>query len=76
MSRDLLESIADNLNFSLHTEQPDSETKNGIQKDISKMHRNNEDLQSIVMSFSYFEIKMQDEKMVSDYRQETGAAAS
>ncbi|MCI5138965.1 MAG: HAMP domain-containing protein [Candidatus Electrothrix sp. AR1] len=76
-SRDLLGNIADDLNFSLETEKPaGSGTENGIQKDICKMHRNNEDLKDIVMSFSYFEIKLEDEKMVSDYQQESGVTAS
>ena len=72
LSRDLLENIADNLNFSLDKEDSGSVIKNDTQKDISIMHRNNEDLHSIVMSFSYFEIKLHDEKMVSDYQQEPG----
>ena len=77
LSRDLLENIANDLNFSLETEKPPgSRVENGIQKDISKMHRNNEDLKAIVMSFSYFEIKLEDEKMVSDYQQESGVTAS
>ncbi|MCI5125229.1 MAG: HAMP domain-containing protein [Candidatus Electrothrix sp. AR5] len=77
LSYDLLGKIADDLNFSLDTEKPaGSGIENGIQKDISKMHRNNEDLKAIVMSFSYFEIKLEDEKMVSDYQQESGVTAS
>lgn len=71
LSRDLLENIADDLNFSLDMEQSGSGSENGIQKDISKMHHNNEDLKSIVLSFSYFEIKLENEKMVSDYQQES-----
>ncbi|MCI5149808.1 MAG: HAMP domain-containing protein [Candidatus Electrothrix sp. MAN1_4] len=70
LSRDLLENIADDLNFSLDTEMSDSLVKNKTQRDINTMHLNNEDLQSIVMSFSYFEIKLHNEKMVSDYQQE------
>lgn len=76
LSRELLENIANDLNFSLDTEKPGFKIENGIQKDISKMHRNNEDLKAIVMSFSYFEIKLEDEKMVSDYQQESGVTAS
>jgi signal transduction histidine kinase len=76
LSRNLLENIADNLDFSLDSEKSDSIVENNIQKDISKMHRNNEDLKSIVMSFSYFEIKLEDEKMVSDYQQESGVTFS
>ncbi len=76
LSRDLLENIAGDLNFSLDTEKADSILENDIQKDITKMHRNNEDLKSIVMSFSYFEIKLEDEKMVSDYQQEPGVTFS
>jgi methyl-accepting chemotaxis protein len=76
ITRKLLENIAGDLNFSLDTEQSDSLIKSGIQKDISTMHRNNENLKSIVMSFSYFEIKLKDEKMVSDYQQEPGATPS
>ncbi|WP_339132756.1 MAG: HAMP domain-containing protein [Candidatus Electrothrix sp. GW3-4] len=76
LSRDLLENIAQDLDFSLDTEQSDFNINNSIQKDISKMHRNNEDLKSIVMSFSYFEIKLEDEKMVSDYQQESGVTTS
>lgn len=72
LTRNLLENIAGDSNFSLDKEQSDSIIKSGIQKDISTMHRNNEDLRSIVMSFSYFEIKLKDEKMVSDYQQEPG----
>lgn len=71
LNRDLLGDIADDLNFSLDVEESGFGTENGIQGNISKIHRNNEDLKSIVMSFSYFEIKMKDEKMVSDYQQET-----
>ena len=76
LSRDLLENIAEDLQFSLSTEQSESEKENSIEKDINAMHRNNEDLKSIVMSFSYFEIKLEDEKMVSDYRQESGGTVS
>ena len=72
LSRDLLENIADDLNFSLDTEKSGFKIGNGIQRDISKMYKNNEDLKSIVMSFSYFEIKLEDEKMVSDYQQDPG----
>ncbi|WP_446009996.1 HAMP domain-containing protein [Candidatus Electrothrix sp.] len=75
LSRDLLENIADDLNFSLDADSIDSIDKD-IQKDISTMHRNNENLKSIVMSFSYFEIKLEDEKMVSDYQQEPGVTFS
>ncbi|MCI5164557.1 MAG: HAMP domain-containing protein [Candidatus Electrothrix sp. GM3_4] len=76
LSRDLLENISNDLNFPLDTEEPGFKIENGIQEDISKMYRNNEDLKSIVMSFSYFEIKLEDEKMVSDYQQESGVTAS
>jgi methyl-accepting chemotaxis protein len=77
VSRDLLGGIANDLNFSLEAEKSaGSGIENGIQKDISKMHRNNEDLKAIVMSFSYFEIKLEDEKMVSDYQQESGVTSS
>jgi signal transduction histidine kinase len=80
LSRDLLENIADDLNFSLDTVlDPALDTKmsgslvtKDTQRDINTMHRNNEDLQAIVTSFSYFEIKLQNEKMVSDYQQEPG----
>ena len=75
-SRDLLENIARNLNFSLEAEKHSPAGENGVRKDIRKMHRNNENLKSIVMSFSYFEIKLEDEKMVSDYRQESGVKIS
>ncbi|WPD20779.1 MAG: HAMP domain-containing protein [Candidatus Electrothrix scaldis] len=75
-SRDLLENIAQNLNFSLEKERGGTKIKGGVQKDIIKMHRNNEDLKSIVMSFSYFEIKLEDEKMVSDYQQESAVKIS
>ena len=61
LSRDLLGSIADDLDLSLDLEESGSKIEDGIQGNISKMHRNNEDLQSIVMSFSYFEIKLEDE---------------
>jgi methyl-accepting chemotaxis protein len=76
LSRDILENIAGDLNFSLDMEMPDTIVKNDIQKDVTQMHRNNEDLKSIVMSFSYFEIKLEDEKMVSDYQQEPGVTFS
>ncbi|MCI5220406.1 MAG: HAMP domain-containing protein [Candidatus Electrothrix sp. LOE2] len=76
LSRDLLENIADDLNFSLNTEKSGSGPENGIHKDISKMYHNNEDLKSIVLSFSYFEIKLENEKMVSDYQQESERRAS
>ena len=78
-SRDLLENIAQDLDFSLEAERYGPEIEDAesrVEKDIRKMHRNNEDLKSIVMSFSYFEIKLEDEKMVSDYQQESGVKIS
>jgi methyl-accepting chemotaxis protein len=77
MSRDLLENIAGELNVTLEEPVPDPDRLSaGIRKDVLDMYRNNEDLRSIVLSFSYFEIKLEDEKMVSDYEQETGASVS
>ena len=75
-SQDLLENIAQKLDFSLEAERYGPKVENCVQKDIRKMHRNNEDLKSIVMSFSYFEIKLENEKMVSDYQQESSVNIS
>jgi hypothetical protein len=68
-SRDLLERIEGQLDTPFGKRDPLAE----IKKNISSMYRNNEDLKSIVMSFSYFEIKLEHEKMVSDYQQEPDA---
>ncbi|MCI5222832.1 MAG: HAMP domain-containing protein [Candidatus Electrothrix sp. AR4] len=65
-SSELLDCIAGQLNAPHGGEKPLA----GIKKNISSMDRNNEDLKSIVLSFSYFEIKLEHEKMVSDYQQE------
>ncbi len=69
-SRELLEAISGQLDLSRSTQNP----LNGIRKDILTMRRNNEDLKSIVLSFSYFEIKLEHEKMLADYEQENRAA--
>ncbi|MCI5132909.1 MAG: HAMP domain-containing protein [Candidatus Electrothrix sp. EH2] len=80
LSRDLLENIADDLNVSLAADTADieneNENENSIEKDIKAMHRNNQDLQSIVLSFSYFEIRLEDERMISDYRQDAEGTGS
>lgn len=76
LSRELLENIADDLDFSLAADEPDSEKENSIEKNIKAMYRNNQDLQAIVMSFSYFEIKLENERMISDYRQASGGRVS
>ncbi|XOF33024.1 MAG: HAMP domain-containing protein [Candidatus Electrothrix sp. YB6] len=77
MSRELLEHIAGELNVTLEDVAPEPEQLSaGIQKYLLEMYRNNEDLRSIVLSFSYFEIKLENEKMVSDYEQETGVSVS
>ncbi len=71
MNHELLENIAGELNVTLKEVVSDPEQLSaGIQKDVVEMYRNNEDLKSIVLSFSYFEIKLENEKMVSDYEQE------
>ena len=75
-SRELLESITSDLDFVLDREKSSVTIENTLQKDIKKMHYNNEHLRSIVMSFSYFEIKLEDEKMVSDYQQDSGVKIS
>lgn len=65
-NRDLLECVAGRLDSSRGGEKPLVE----MEKDIASMYRNNEELKSIVLSFSYFEIKLEHEKMVSDYQRE------
>lgn len=55
--------------ISVRMEQDDSDSPEALTKlkeDVAHIREGSEDLQSIVTSFSYFEIKLEDEKMLSD----------
>ena len=57
-SRDMLEQTVGRL------DAPDS--LSGIKDDLDIMHQNNEDLKAIVLSFSYFEIRLEHERMLAE----------
>ena len=61
-SCELLDQITDRLD----TVSDAEEIIAAIQKDLARMVQDNEDLKAIVMGFSYFEIKLEHEKMLAD----------
>lgn len=56
-SRELLEQIATQVN---------APSDSGLGEDIEKMREENESLKDIVMSFSYFEIRLEHERMLAE----------
>jgi len=57
-SRELLEQTLERLAA--------PEPLSGIQDNLEKMRQNNEDLKAIVLSFSYFEIRLEHERMLAE----------
>ena len=62
----LLERISRNCNTCVDADP----SLSGLQGDIAEMERNTEELQAIVVAHDYFEVKLEQKKMVSDVQQE------